>query len=228
MGNKGNNRHIKSLTAPRYLGIGKKQTAYIIKPRAGRHNLDRSIALSLLIRKLKLADTVKEVNGIIKSGKVLVNRQIVKDVKFSVGLNDIIEIPEAKKCFLISIDDKAHIQIKETEKPDYNGQLFKVVGKYKADGNRLMLRLHNGSIVKYDKNAMVNDSVSLDEKRSINKVLSLQDGAQCFVIDGVHVGTSGLVKSITNGTMQTEASVLIKSNNGEEFETLVKNIMIIG
>jgi small subunit ribosomal protein S4e len=229
MGNKGNNRHMKGLTAPRYLDIGRKQSAYVIKARGGRHSLARSIALSLLIRKLKLANTAKEAGSIIKSGKIIVNRNVIRDVRFNVGLNDIVEIPEAKKCYSISIDGRAHIDIKETAEPDYKDQLFKVVGKYKTDGDNVMLRLHDGSAVKAAGNkTMVNDSVSLNEKHAISKVLSLQDGAQCFVIDGVHVGTTGLVKSITKGTMQTEASVLIKPREGDEFETLVKNIMVIG
>ena len=39
MGSKGNNRHIKSLAAPRYLHIERKVNAYVLKPNAGRHTL---------------------------------------------------------------------------------------------------------------------------------------------------------------------------------------------
>ena len=216
------------MTTPKYLGIGKKQNAYVIKPRAGRHTLGRSIALSLLLRKLGMADTAKDAAKIIKTGNVLVNKKVVKDVKFPIGLSDIIEIPEAKKCISVSIDERAHIETKEKDSAEYGSQLFKVIGKYKTHDNQIMLRLHDGSVIKADKKVMVNDSVALNDKGAMGKVFSLQNGAKCFVINGVHVGTSGLVKSLVNGTIQTEASVLIKPEQGEEFETLVKNIMITG
>ncbi len=45
MGSKGNDRHIKRLASPRYLHIERKVSAYVIKPDAGRHTLESSMAL---------------------------------------------------------------------------------------------------------------------------------------------------------------------------------------
>ena len=39
----------------------------------------------------------------------------------------------------------------------------------------------------------VNDSIMLDSKNAVEKVLPLKKGSSCLVIEGVHVGTSGKI-----------------------------------
>ena len=47
MASKGNSRHIKNLNAPRYFAVPRKESKYVVKADAGRHTLDKSIALIL-------------------------------------------------------------------------------------------------------------------------------------------------------------------------------------
>lgn len=227
MANRGKSRHMAGLAAPIFFGIQRKHQRYVTKPNPGRHSLERSVPLVLAVKKLGVAGTSADAAGIIKSGIVLVNNIARREPKFPVGLNDVIALKDGK-AFIAGIEKHARIMFEELKKPDYENQLFRVIGKYKSGKGVVMVRLHDGSAVKGNKDVKVNDSVIIDSKRSVKKVVALQVGAECFVISGAHVGAKGSVASIKQGTEKIEASAVIRPGSGEEFETIVKNIMITG
>jgi len=222
MANKGSSGYIKRLYAPKYFAIHKKEHKYIVKQNPGRHSLQKSVALSLLISKLGLGSTMSESSKIIKSGQVKVNGNAVKDPKFPVGLNDSIEVDQSSHT--IGINRKGHIEIVNDENP--GSQVYKVVGKYKDKKNKIMLRLHDGRIIEGKKDVNVNDSVVLSGK-GLSKVLKLGTGAKCRVIDGVHVSMLGTVKETIKGNMHKEQSVIVERKEGGDFETLVRNIIVV-
>jgi small subunit ribosomal protein S4e len=228
MSNRGKSRHMKSLAAPKYFGINRKAHVYIGKPNPGRHSLDRCVSLSLALRKTNIAASTGEAMKIITTGNVLVNNKSIREWKFPVGLNDIIEIKGAGIAYKIGIDEHAKITFEEDKKPNYNAQLYRVIGKYKTTKGEIMLRLHDGSIAKGKNEIKVNDSIKLDSKRAVKDTMAMAVGAECLVISGVHVGTNGRVKSIKKGTEKQDPSAVIAPKQGEEFETIIKNIMITG
>jgi small subunit ribosomal protein S4e len=226
MANKGRSRHMTSLAAPKFFGIQRKAHKYISKPNAGRHTLDRSLSLLLLLKKLGFAGTTAEAKKIISSGIVTLNGRKMSEPKFPVGLSDTIEVKG--KAYRISIDHLARVAFDEVKKADHDSQLYRVIGKYMARKGQIMLKLHDGRTVKSDNKVKVNDSVIIDSNDVVKKVLRLDVGAECFIFSGVHVGTNGKIKAITPGTAKTEASVVISPKSGDEFETIVKNVMIVG
>lgn len=227
MANKSNTRHIKRLNAPRFFNIHRKQHVYVVKPNPGRHSLKSCVPLSLAVQKLELAQNASDARQIIKSGAVLVNNTKVKEPKYPVGINDIIEVPSAAKCFSIGIDASGRITFESLKKADYNALTYKVVGKFKAPKGTIMLRLHDGSMMKGSNDIKVNDSVVTDQKKTTIERIGMQPDARCKVIDGAHVGSRGTIGEIKQGSIKRHASVVIKSDEGESFETLVKNIMVI-
>ncbi|HVC58645.1 MAG TPA: S4 domain-containing protein [Candidatus Acidoferrales bacterium] len=226
MANKGKSRHIKGLNAPKYMAIHRKEQRYVVKQDAGRHTLATSVALLLVAKKLNIVDNSADARKIIKTGNVSVNGKQVNEPKYPVGLNDIIEV-KGHSHYKIGIDRLAKISIGEATKAEAGARICRIIGKYKAEGGELMLRLHDGSIVKGGKEARVNDSVVLDHKGKISKIVKLDIGSQCSVINGVHVGSSGAVKELKEGNMHKGKSAIIESKEGK-FETLVKNIMVTG
>ena len=228
MGKKGNVRHFKSLSAPLFLGIHRKGSVYVTKPNGGRHTIDRSISLVTLVKGLGLAPANNaETERIIRRGLILVNNKVIREPSYPVGLNDIIEVVNEKKHYKIGINSRSRIDVAETPKPDYDSMLYKVTGKYKTKKESIMLRLHDGSVVKGVKDVDVNDSVIVNSKGSVSKVLKLEKGAKCIVIDGVHAGTSGKITEITEGTLHMRHSAKIQQSGGKEVVTIVKNMMVI-
>lgn len=216
------------LAAPKYFGIYRKHQRYVIKPDPGRHSLERCVPLLIAVKKLGAASGSVEASNVIKNGSVLVNGRAVKEVKFPVGLNDIIELKGAGSHYMIGIEKHGRAAFEELEKADYENQLFRVIGKYKSAKGQIMIRLNDGSNAKGNRDIKVNDSVILDSKRNFKMRVPLQVGAKCFVISGVHVGTAGSISSIKEGTAKREASLVVKPASGEEFETIVRNVMVTG
>lgn len=223
MANKGGRGYIKRLNAPKYFSIHRKEHAYVIKQSPGRHSLQKSIALTLLLDKLELAANRRESAKIINSGMVKVNGKPVKDPRYPIGLSDMIEVGPDK--YTVNINERGKILI-EKEGKGKSSQVYKVIGKYKYKNDNIMLRLHDGSIVKGSEDIKVNDSVSVADKK-VSKIIKLGNGSKCEIIDGVHVGKSGKVKDIREGNIHKQKSVVVEQQSGESFETLVKNIIIV-
>ncbi len=225
MAGKGNKRHVKSLAAPKFAAVHRKEFDYMRKPSAGRHSLEKSIALSYAIKGIGHVSTTAAADHAIKHGSVYVNGTVVREPKYPVGLSDVISVGEEKASKRLGIDRLGKVTYEEVaakEAADTN--TYKVVGKYKAKDGKLMLRLHDGRNVVAEANT--NDSIILKSGK-VEKVLKLENGARCFVIDGVHVGTYGSVSQLSKGDRKRDPSVVIKPEEGEKFETLIRNIMIV-
>ncbi len=229
MAKKGNVRHIKSMNAPDYYGIPKKENKYVIKPAAGRHNASTSIALLLGIKKIGKAKTSREALKVIKGGLITVNGRVIKDVKYPIGFGDVIGTADGKLAKYASINRQAQIVFENIEGKDRQLR-YKVINKYKSSNGAIMARLHDGRTLKLEsaKDAKIGDSIELSKEGKIIKVLHVGKGAECFVIDGVHVGETGRITEITPGTMHISASAQIEQESGTKFETLLKNLIVIG
>jgi small subunit ribosomal protein S4e len=223
MANKGSSSHIKRLNAPKYFAIHRKEHKYTIKQNPGRHTLAKSIALTLLIEKMGLASTRGESDRLLKEGVASVNGKRITDPKYPIGLNDTVSI--GAEHFIVKTNEKGQVHIVRVEKGTAK-QLYKVIGKYKYSGNSIMLRLHDGSAVRGTGEVNVDDSVLVSESK-ISKVVKFHPGAKCEVIDGVHVGKSGTIKGVNAGNMHKPKSVLVEQHNGEKFETLANNIIVV-
>jgi small subunit ribosomal protein S4e len=226
MARKGNSRHINTLSAPLYFGVHKKESKYVAKPNPGRFNLENSVPLSFIIKKIRGNEIARNIRKIIKSGIVLVNNKKITDLKYPIGFGDIIAID--KDVYKIDVEKHGRIDIKKIDKPDYNNMLYKVINKYKIKNGKIVVRLHDGSIIKADNNVKVNDSVLIDQNKNIKNILPLKEGAKCYVTSGIHVSKEGIIKEIKAGSIKSKASAIIETPNNEKFETLIKNIIVMG
>ena len=224
MANKGSSRHMKSLTTSKYYAVHKKESAYSAKPSPGRHTLDRSIPLLAMATKAGLSATSHDANSMIKKGELRVNGKQIRNPRYPVGLNDIVESVPAKKSFLVGINERGQVSITDSKGKE---RLCKIVQKYKAQKGTLMIRLHDGMVLKAGKDTCVNDSVLVGNDNSIKKVLKLGNGSRCTIIAGVHVGASGTVKEIHAGTSTSKAYVTVEQGGNKGFDTLLKNIMVV-
>ncbi len=226
MSRKGNSRHIKRLAMSSFLGIPRKEAKFIVKPNPGRHNLAGSIALVLLIRdKLKYARNSKEAEMIIKNGKIKVNGKVVKDPKFAVGYGDVISLATGEH-YKVGVNNTGAVSL---EKVDESAKrVYKVVGKYVEKGNKVMVRLHDGTVLAAPEQGIkVNDSVVMSNEGKIEKVLKFGVGAKCVIYKGRHPNRKGSIASITEGTASRPAMVEISTDSGS-IKTVVDNIMVVG
>lgn len=224
MASKGNKRHIKRIAASGYAGVSRKEEPYLIKPNAGRYRLSRSVALLVALReKLGIVSTGKEARRIIKLGHIEVNGRVIKDGRYPLGLNDVLSVKQTGKSYVIHANRNGVVTLEEPKDP--GERILKVINKYTTKGNKQMIRLYDGSVAA-NSDARPNDSVVLKGGK-IEKVLRLETGANCLVIEGTHTSQTGKLMELRKGSATTNATVKIGSN-GEAFETLLENIMVVG
>jgi small subunit ribosomal protein S4e len=227
MGRKGNHRHLAGLATPDFYNVHRKEFEYVTKSGAGRHTSEKSIPLILAIKKAGLASTKRDAVRVLNETTVLVNGRRIREMKYPVGLNDIIEFKDAGRSIAVGINANGQCTLDDT-KTDRSNMHIKVIGKYKAAKGAIMLRLHDGSIIKGDNTTKVNDSVVITDDRTLKKTIPMKEGAKCLIINGVHLGSGGTLKKIKAGTMKIPATVIVQPENGEEFETMIKNILVTG
>ena len=98
MAKKGGSTHIKRLNRPKVAVLNtKKGFVWVSGNSPGGHAKAESMPLAVILRDtLKFAKTFDEAKKIVKLGKVLVDGTAVKDEKRSIGLMDIVSLPEQK------------------------------------------------------------------------------------------------------------------------------------
>ncbi len=225
MGNKANSRHIKRLAASNYMSISRKSSEYVAKPLPGRHTKNSNISLkTVLTEKLGVTATGREAEIIIKEKNIKVNGKVITEPLYPVGFGDVLHVGEGKEGYVITTNRHGAFNI---EKHKGSKLLFRVMGKYKAKDNTLMIRLHDGSILNANasKDVKVNDSVEISNGKILS-IVKLQEGGKCLVIKGSHASESGTISKILQGTATRSTLLTIDSGKGS-FETTLGNIMAI-
>jgi small subunit ribosomal protein S4e len=209
-----------------YPRVSRKTSKYLAKPRAGRHSLERSVALLVIIRdKFNFAANKNEAKKTLKKGGVEINGRIVKDEKYPVGFGDVIAFKQSKETYTVGIGRYGDIKLEKSEGKE-TARTLKVVGKYLSSGSTVMLRLYDGSAMKGAKEVKVNDSVVLSGGK-VKSVLKFEQGARCLILGGAHASERGVIKEVKKGSAANTAAVKIESERGE-FETSVENVMVVG
>ncbi len=224
MARKGNKRHMKSLNAPRYFGIHKKASKYVIKPDAGRHTLERSIPVALFMKRLGIAKTSGEAKKLVIGREITVNGKPISGIGYPIGLNDIVAVKATGESYSVGISGGAKVLLERMEK-GADERVCKIVGKYRTKGGKLMLRLHDGTTIEGSLEGAVDDSVKIDMDNKVKRLLKLDKDSKCLVIDGMHVGARGTIAEIKKGSMHSDKSVVVEGQDGS-FETRVRNIMV--
>jgi len=216
MARMGGRRHLKRIAAPKKLKIERKKNKYLVKPLPGKHKLEESIPLLVLIRDhLKLASTAREAKKIIKAGEVLVDGKKIKEEKFGIGPFDIISIPKLKINKRVSLGPKGVLVLEDISEEEASRKLCMVKNKYYYKG-KIMLTLHDGMNVQADNSYHIGDSVIFNLKeRKIEKHLPLKENSKCLVLSGKLVGKKVLVKKILPGSATTPKSAVVQVENEE-------------
>ena len=222
MANKGNTRHIKRLASSKYVNVSRKTSKYLAKLNPGRHSANDSIAITTVIReKIGAASNAAEARLILRNGLVQVNGKQVKEEKYPVGFNDVIVLKPDNATYRITVGRMGTFTIEKIKKAA--PRELKVTGKYVNKGNKIMLRLHDGTIIPGNAEIKVNDTVIVKEGK-LDGHIRLEKGAQCLVVKGTHAPEKGTIEAVKEGTALRSPTVEIKGSSGA-FETLLENIM---
>src|SRR3989339_524306 len=188
--------HLKRIPMPKNWLFPKRDYTYIVNPRAGQ-NKDYSLPILVILRDvLKLLKTTREAKIILKEGNILVNGQIIKDTKYSVGLFDRIYVKKEEKFFTVLLNDKGLI-VSEISQKDSETKPIKVINKTKLKTNKIQINGSDGRNFLYDKEVKTGDTLIVDLKENkISRIAQLKNGSKVLILGGKHKGSIGTVESI--------------------------------
>ena len=202
------------------LDKGNKWTSTVRSP----HKKAKSIPLIIVVRDiLGYANNAREAKKIIREGKIHVDKKVVLDHKFGVGLMDTIEVADTKDHFVVLPNNKG-IYLKNVKDHDTKRKLCRVIGKKVLDKGKLQYNFHDGSNIISDKKFKVNDTLVLDlPSRKIASSVDYAKGCQGLIVAGRHTGQTGTVEDIQEAT--TSRKSLTKVGN---IQTLTEYVFAIG
>ena len=218
-------KHLKRITTPRSLSIGRKAHFWATKPRPGPHSLERSVPLAIVLRDyLHVCDTAREARRILGSGEVLLDQRVVRDPKRGVGLMDVVSLPTVKANFRCLLDHHGRLHFSEIKAVAAKWKLLRVEGKTTLRGGKTQLNLHDGSNLLSDEAVATGDVLQLAlPGLKVKKILKFGKGAPALVTGGAHVGTIAPLEEAVE-TRSPRPNVV----RFAEFETLKQYAFVVG
>ncbi len=227
MANKGNAKKQKRIS---YQGKGRilrKACVWTYSVAPGTHKKSQSAVLGVVLRDiLKLADNSREAKYILENKTVLVNDVRKKNIRFPIGIFDVLNIVELGKKYRVLYDTKGYICLKELDKKDKALRFCKIVDKTQITKGKVQLNLDNGFNIIVDKdNYKTNDTLLLDNKKIVDTV-KFDKGSLCYIVGGPHVSKSGKIKEILQGSVGKKEEVVIENKDGL-FKTISAYVFVV-
>ncbi len=216
--------HLKRLTIPKSWDVKRKNNKFIMRPFPGGSEKKLTMPLQVVIRDiLKLAKTAREVRFILNNKEILVNGRKRKEVKFPVGLMDVIDVPDLKKAYRVMLDKKGKLTLLDIKAEEAKVKLYKIAGKTTLKKGKVQLNFTDGHNLLVDKDSYkTNDTVTLElGKDKIKDHVKFDKKTTVYLIGGKHVGGLGTVEEIRKN------NILFKSKAGV-FETPIRYTFAVG
>ena len=240
MAKKGGKKHLKRKPAPQFWQIHRKEHIWTVKPKPGSHPILRGMPLLLIVREmLGFAKNRKEARTIISQGKVKVDGKTQLEEKFSVGLMDVISIPEIEKVYRVIPSEKGLI-LHQIGKEEKGLKLCRIEKKTLVEGGHMQLNLHDGRniLIQIQDPKKTEEDIyqTLDTlmislpSQEILEYIKLAEDTTAIIIDGKNIGRYGKIVSIEKkpGQKRRKALVTIEDQNGEQLQTILNFIFVIG
>jgi len=207
--------------------VGKKVNKWVTATRPGPHSKVRSLPLGVIIRDvLKLADNRKEGKRILAEGKVLVDGIPRKELKFPVGLFDVISIPLMNEAYRVVQDEKGRLILHKLSETTVN-KLCRINNKTTVKGGQVQLNLSDGTNILGSNDYRTKDSLILSiPDKQVVKRLEYKVGNLAMVVGGRHSGEIGTIKEIREVKSSRHNTVTISGDT--DFDTIEDYVIVIG
>ncbi|MEM0378770.1 MAG: 30S ribosomal protein S4e [Thermosphaera sp.] len=239
MGSMGGSRHLKSIAAPRYWPILRKEYKWVVKPSPGPHAVARSIPLLLIVRDvLRLAKTGKEARRLIAEGYFKIDGKVRRNYKFPVGMMDVIEVVGANEYYRVVPVPSKVLDLVKIDKDEASFKLARIEDKTTVKDGHIQLNLHDGRNILirvndprnpvedvYDTLGVLQISVPGQE---VLNYIPLKEGVIAIISGGRNVGRVGKIVSIHRGMRRHRSIVTIEDKSGARFQTSLDYIFPIG
>lgn len=219
--------HQKRLSIPKSWKAGKKGYKWVSTTRPGPHSKVRSLPLGIIIRDiLKLVDNSREGKRILSEGNVLVDGIPRKDLRFPVGLFDVITLPLINEAYRMLQDEKGRLTLHKLSETNVN-KLCKINNKTTLKGGKVQLNLNDGTNILGSNEYSTKDSLILSvPDKQVVKHLKFKVGNLAMVVGGQHSGEIGTIKEIKEVKSSRHNTVTISGET--DFEAIEDYVFVIG
>ena len=230
MGRKGSAAHLKRLASPKHWPVPRRVKKWSVRPKPGPHGIDESIPLLILVRDiLGLALTGREARRIIAQKRILVDGKPRYDYKFTVGVMDVVSIPDMNLYLRLVPNPKRLIKPIEIPKEEADKKIVKVERKVTVKGGKLQVGTHDGKNFIVDQGSeyfgvSIGDSLLIRvPQQEILQHFPLKEKYIGIVLRG---GKAGRICKIEKVGELVEARDL--DNPDKIYRILPRNIMVVG
>lgn len=203
---------------------------YAPKPSSGPHSLRECIPLSILLkRRLKYANTTKELMYITEKKMVKINGVVRTDRNFPVGIMDVVSMEATNEHWRLLYNDNRNFVLHKIDSAEAAYRLCKVVKK--KDGIKGVPHLYTqeGSTFRYcDPKIKSGDVVKIDlaTKRVVD-FLPFQADMRVFITKGKNLGCVGRISRIERHMGGYDIAYIVDEKE-RSFSTRTCNAFVIG
>lgn len=232
MGKKGPTRHLKREMSPKFWPIPRKETVWAVRTSPGPHGLMTSSPLLVIVRDfLGHSATAKEARTLINQRKVLVDGKARTDERFSVGLMDVVELPDAESHYRVIPEHGGRFTLHPISKEEAGYKLCRIIGKTTVKGGDTQLNLHDGRNVLLadgDDAYAVNDIVRLSiPDQEITDHIEFKPGVRVVITGGRSQGRYGILMGL-GSEPGNKRTATIRTPDNEDVRTLAKYVFAVG
>jgi len=223
-------QHLKRLNAPKSWPISRKGTKWVTRQNPGTHGLDESVSINIMLKDmLKYARTTRDARRILNNREVLIDNIPRKDVKFPVGIFDVIKIPKTKECFLMLLNKKGILCLNKIDEKKSELKHLKIIEKTILKKGKMQVNFYNGNNMLVDKNEYkVGDTLVLSLKdKNIVKHLKMEEGATVYLTKGKHVGSIGVLKKVLKSDKSSGNNLAEIKIDDKNVKTLKEYVFVI-
>jgi small subunit ribosomal protein S4e len=230
MGKKGPTKHMKREMSPKFWPIHRKEAVWSVRSTPGPHPLKVSTPLTVVIRDfLGFAETAKEAKRIINEGKVKVDGKTRRDERYSIGLMDVLELPDADQRYRVLPEHGGRFILHPISKAETDYKLCRITGKTTIRGGKTQINLHDGRNVIIEEGSYdVGDIVRLDVvSQEITDHIGFKPGIRVIITGGRSQGQYGIL--IDLGTEPgKKRTATIRTPENEDVRTLASYVFAVG
>ncbi|BFI73223.1 30S ribosomal protein S4e [Nanoarchaeota archaeon] len=234
MANVSNKRHLRSLAVPKTWPVSRKKYYWVIRPSTTGYKFEYSMPILLWLRDyLNIVKTKREVKYLLKNGKVLVNNKKINDLGYSVGLFDVISLPDLNKNYRVIISNNLKLKLIEIPEEEKDYKIIRINKKMLIkDGKIQVTGIDGRNFVVDDKDIKTGDSILFNTKENkIEKIIKMKEGNLVYIFYGAKAGSIGKLSSlkiIKKPFGHTRFIEYINIDNNNKEETIWDYSIVIG
>ena len=235
MARRGQKKHLKRLPAPRHWPIKRKEVKFTTRVIPGPHPKENSLTLAILLRDLfGYAENLREVRAILSSGQVKIDGVVRKDIRFPVGLMDVIEIATSGERFRLLPKLRGGLKLVSIDDAEAKFKLCRIEIKTMVKGGKVQLGLHDGRTLLLPDGEKPEDYHTLDTLKvgipdqKLMKTISFDKGVYAVVSRGKNIGIEGKVLEIDRRVGTHASTVTLQDPEGNRFQTALEYVFVVG